>query len=309
MFRAATNFVLLPSAVVASTPIGCENRPERRLGRAPRQHRLSKGIPWAVAWLMSAVVGAGMSGCGNFSAAGKNAEGVRMFQQARYEEALRLFQQARYDDPSNADAHYNIAATLHEMAMRSQRLEDAQQAEQAYRMCLDRDPNHREAYRGLAVLLTRQGRTDEAFALLQRWVDQQPASADARIELARLCDETGRKPAAENLVLQALSIEPNNARALTALGKLREEAGRHAEALAAYQRSYMVDNRQTELPTRIASLQTLLPASAWPTAPAGPPTTAPGSPAAIMAGRPSPSNLVPAPAGPSNTLVGQSPWR
>ncbi len=232
-----------------------------------------------------------------------------MFQQARYDEALRLFQQARYDDPSNADAHYNIAATLHEMAMRSQRVEDAHQAEQAYRMCLDRNPNHREAYRGLAVLLARQGRMDEAFALLQRWVEQQPTSADARIELARLCDETGRKPAAENLVLQALSIEPNNARALTALGKLREEAGRHAEALAAYQRSYAVDDRQSELPTRIASLQTLLPAPTWAAGPAGQPADVPGNPTAIMAGRTTPSNRVPAPVGPSNTLVGQSPWR
>lgn len=309
MFRVATFLALIPSAARAANRIGCRPRQDRWPAHARRQRRPSERVYRAVGWLLLSVACGGLSGCGNFSAAGKNAEGVRMFQQARYDEALRLFQQARFDDPSNADAHYNIAATLHEMAMRSQRLEDVHQAEQAYRMCLDRNPNHREAYRGLAVLLARQGRTNEAFALLQRWVEQQPTSADARIELARLCDESGHKPLAENLVLQALSVEPNNARALTALGKLREEAGRHAEALAAYQKSYATDDRQSELPTRIAALQTVLPSPAWSSGPGWQPTTAPGSPAAIMAGRPTPSNLAPAATGPSNTLVGQSPWR
>lgn len=309
MFRAATILALLPPAAATARPRGRLSRPNLRPGHSPCPARPSAGVALVLGWLLLAVACSGLIGCGNFSAAGKNAEGVRMFQQARYDEALRLFQQARYDDPSNADAHYNIAATLHEMAMRSQRLEDVHQAEQAYRMCLDRNPNHREAYRGLAVLLSRQGRTNEAFALLQGWAEQQPSSADARIELARLCDETGRKPLAENLVLQALSIEPNNARALTALGKLREEAGRHAEALAAYQRSYAADDRQSELPTRIASLQTVLPAPAWAAGPGGPPIANPGSPAATMASRPGTSSYAVPPAGPSNTLVGQSPWR
>lgn len=309
MFRAATNFVLFPSAVVAPKPINRPSRTARRPFCALRPPRSSNSGDRLCVCLLLGIVFAGISGCGNFSAAGKNAEGVRMFQQARYDEALRLFQEARYDDPSNADAYYNIAATLHEMAMRSQRLEDVHQAEHAYRMCLDRNPNHREAYRGLAVLLARQGRTNEAFALLQGWVEQQPSSADARIELARLCDEAGQKSMAENLVLHALSIEPNNARALTALGKLREESGRHAEALAAYQRSFAVDDRQSELPTRIASLQTLLPAPTWATGPGGQPITNPGGPTAVMATRPAASSFPPSPTRPSNTMVGQAPWR
>lgn len=309
MFRAATVLALFRSAASTASPRGRLSRSILRAGRSPRRRRPSASVASAIGGLLIAVACGGLSGCGNFSAAGKNAEGVRMFQQARYDEALRLFQQARYDDPSNADAHYNIAATLHEMAMRNQRLEDVQQAEHAYRMCLDRNPNHREAYRGLAVLLSRQGRTNEAFALLQGWAEQQPSSADARIELARLCDETGRKPLAENLVLQALSIEPNNPRALTALGKLREESGRHAEALAAYQRSYAADDRQSELPTRIASLQTVLPAPAWAAGPGSQPLPNSAGPAAAVAGRPGASSYAVPPAGPSNTLVGQSPWR
>jgi tetratricopeptide (TPR) repeat protein len=206
-----------------------------------------------------------LAGCNNFSAQGKNAEGVRLYQQARFQEALRQFQEARYDDPNNADAYYNIAATLHQLAQLESRPEDLKQAEHSYRMCLDRNANHRDAYRGLAVLLSKQGRTDESYALLQGWVERQPSSADARIELARLCDEMGEKARAEGCVLEALALQPENARALTALGKLREESGRRSEALAAYQRSYAVDNRQSELATRIASLQ----GAVYPTAPAG----------------------------------------
>ena len=240
-------------------------------------------------------------GCGNFSAQGKNAEGVRLYQQARLPEALRLFQEASYDDPKNADAYYNIAATQHQLAQSQNRPEELRQAEQSYRMCLDRNANHRDAYRGLATLMSQQGRTNESVALLQGWVERQPGSADARIELARLADELGDKTRAEGVLLDALALQPENPRALTALGKLREDAGRRAEALAAYQRSYAVDNRQGELATRIASLQRTV----APTMPVG--TGYPAgvaSPAGTWAGAPGA-----APATPTAPTGGSLQWR
>ena len=56
------------------------------------------------------MVPAGRAGLGvgrrrSFAAQGRNAEGVRLFQQNRYQEALREFQEASYDDPGNADAY------------------------------------------------------------------------------------------------------------------------------------------------------------------------------------------------------------
>ena len=138
------------------------------------------------------------------------------------------------------------------------RTPDLQQAENLYNQCLERDPNHTDAYRGLAVLLNETGRQREAFNLLNHWSSASPKSADPKIELARLYEEFGDKEAATGHLLDALAAEPNNARALAALGKLREEAGDHAQALADYQRSLWYDRFQPEVAARVAALQSAI---------------------------------------------------
>jgi len=202
--------------------------------------------------LLCAVI---LAGCTTFTAASKNAEGVRLLQQARYQEALAEFQQAARIDPQNADAYYNLAATYHRLGKLENRPNYLEQAELLYQQCLDRAPDHVDGHRGLAVLLCEQGRPQEAIRLLQGWVDRQPRSADARIELARLYDELGDKNSAVENLLASLAIDADNPRALTALGKLREEAGHHAQALENYARSLARDNRQPAVAARIASLQ------------------------------------------------------
>ena len=196
-----------------------------------------------------------LTGCGEFAAQGRNAEGVRLFQQARYQEAMRQFQQAAYDDPVDSDAYYNMAATYHRTGQVEHRQADLDQAECYYNQCLDRHPDHAECYRGLAVLLAEQGRKEDAFRLVEGWVMRQPCSADAKIELARLNDEFGNHQVAKNQLVEALAVEPENARALAALGKIREDTGDRAQALANYQRSYLRDNRQPAVAARIAALQ------------------------------------------------------
>jgi tetratricopeptide (TPR) repeat protein len=210
----------------------------------------------AICGCFAVALALGAAGCGNFSAQGKNAEGVRLYQQARFQDAMRQFQEARYDDPSNPDAYYNLGATLHRLGHLENRPDDLRQAEHYYRMCLDRNADHRDGYRGLAVLLAEQGRVDEAAALLQGWGERQPTSSDARIEIARLYDEWGYRDRAKLHLQEALALQPENPRALAALGKVREESGERVEALAAYRKSLALDNRQAELASRISSLQT-----------------------------------------------------
>ncbi len=195
------------------------------------------------------------AGCNNFLAAGRNAEGVRLYQQARLQEAMRQFQEATYSDPSNADGYYNLAATYHRLGLKENQPSYLAQAENYYNQCLDRQAGHSECYRGLAVLLAEQGRNDEAFRLLEGWVDREPNSTDAKIELARLFEEFGDKNAAKQHLIEALAVESSNSRALAALGKIREDMGEHAQALANYQRSYAYDRFQPHLAGRIAALQ------------------------------------------------------
>jgi tetratricopeptide (TPR) repeat protein len=208
-----------------------------------------------------------VSGCGSFVARGYNAEGVRSFQQAQYQLALTQFGEAIHEDPANPDGYYNLAATYHRIGKTSKRQTDLDQAESFYNQCLDHDPEHRDCYRGLAVLLVEENRTQEAFRLIEGWAGRQPASADARIELARLNEECGDKKSAQDHLVEALTIEPNNARALAALGKIREELGQRAQAVANYQRSLYLNPFQPELAAHVAALQQTDPTVAAVTAP------------------------------------------
>lgn len=196
-----------------------------------------------------------LTGCGSFASQGLNSEGVRNFQQAQYQNAIRNFQEAVYNDQNNANGYYNLASTYHRIGKLEHRQSDLDQAETHYNMCLDRNGNHVECYRGLAVLLAEQGRKEEAFRLLDGWSQRDPKLADAKVELARLNDEYGDRRAAESLLIDALAADPSNARALTALGKIREEAGDTAQALVNYQRSLDVDDRQEYVASRVAALQ------------------------------------------------------
>ena len=225
---------------------------------------------------LAATLGVGvlpLAGC-QWAAHSQNAEGVRMFQQAYYPGALQKFQQAVQTDPANPDSYYNLAATYHKMADLHHQKSDLQQAEGYYHQCLDRDPNHQDCYRGLAVLLVSQQRQQDAFKLLEGWAERNPAQSAPKIELARLCEERGDKPAATQHLVEAVAVDPSNSRALAALGKLREEAGDTTQALANYQRSLQVNRFQPQVASRAASLQSSLTPAPIVTPPGGTRTVA-----------------------------------
>jgi Tfp pilus assembly protein PilF len=208
-------------------------------------------------------------GCNNFTAQGRNAEGVRLFQQGRLQEAVQQFQEATYADPTSADGYYNLAATYHQLGRSQKQSADLARAETYYRQCLQHNPNHRDGHRGLAVLLAEQCRTEEAFRSLENWASQQPALADPKIELARLYEEFNNKAAAKERLIEAVAADPSNARAWAALGKIREDLGEQPQALANYQRSLQLDNTQPQVASRVAVLQASAGAAAAPAPAAG----------------------------------------
>ncbi|HEY2882137.1 MAG TPA: tetratricopeptide repeat protein [Pirellulales bacterium] len=195
-------------------------------------------------------------GCGMMSGQ-QNSEGVKLFQQGSYDAAAQRFRQAMQSEPNNPDSYYNLAAYYHRQGQLEQKPVDLAQAESYYRQCLDRNPNHVECRRGLAVLMVEQGRSQEAFAMLEDWGTQNPTLAAPKIEEARLFEEFGDKDAAKEHLTAALAVSPNDPRALAALGKLREDTGDVNQALANYQRSLMVNHFQPELAQRVAALQSV----------------------------------------------------
>ena len=193
------------------------------------------------------------SGC-RLTADGRNLQGVRLFQQAQYQQALNEFQQAIASNPTNADAYYNLASTYHRLASVQNDSTLRAQAEELYNRCLDIDGNHVECHRGLAVLLAQTGRTDRSLALLKNWVVRSPNNADARIELARLYDEFGQDDNAKIELHEAIKRDVNNDRAWAALAFLNEQDGQYASALANYQRSLNIKPTQPQLAQRIVDL-------------------------------------------------------
>ena len=188
----------------------------------------------AVLLLAAGLCLAAAAGCSDLVAVGRNSQGVRLYERGQYQEALQEFQEATYGDPNGPDGYYNLAATYHRLGKLRNQPDYLARAETCYRQCLDRNPNHRDCHRGLAVLLAEQGRVDEAFRSIQTWADQQPSLSAPKVELARLHEEYGNKSAAKERLVEAITANPTDARQWAALGKLREDSGEYAQALTNY---------------------------------------------------------------------------
>jgi len=232
-------------------------------------------------------------GCGSLPNT-NNAAGVRLYQQGQYAAAMQQFQQALLAEPRNADAYYNLAASYHRVGAAQQDRQSLAQAENLYNQCLDRDENHTDCHRGLAVLLVETERSDRAFALIQNWAARNPRSAEARVELARLYEEFGDAETAKTNLQTAVQLDQANARAWAALGRLRERAGDPSQALANYQRSLQLNRQQPALAERVAFLQSQVPSGFYGTGSGTATAAVPGVPAFPAAAAP-PANTPAAP--------------
>jgi tetratricopeptide (TPR) repeat protein len=211
--------------------------------------------PCSTAWFGLLGVILAMAGGCKLVSNGQNADGVHQFQQGQYQAAIERFHKAIASDPKNPDGYYNLASTYHRLGKLNHRKEDLDQAESYYNQCLDRNENHQECYRALAVLLVEEQRSEEAFRLLEGWANRNPTASPPKVELARLSQEFGKRDAAREYLQEALAVNPYDARALAAMGQWHEQSGNQAQALANYQRSLGHDSFQPELAARVASLK------------------------------------------------------
>lgn len=184
-----------------------------------------------------------------------SSQGLRAFQSGNQQVALQQFQQAVAQNPTNPDAYYNLAATLHRLGSQTNNQDMLRQAEGVYNQCLDLNENHVDCRRGLAVLLAESDRANSAFTLMKNWAAARPDLADPKIELARLYEEFGDAESAKLHLNQAVMIDPRAARAWAALGRIREQAGETEQAVANYQQSLAANPNQPLVGNRLAALQ------------------------------------------------------
>ncbi len=104
-----------------------------------------------------------------------------------------------------------------------------------YRAILDNTPDHADSLRLLGVLLAGGTETDEAAALLSRYLTLVPDDALACYSLGTLHQRQGRYQEAIGLLHRAVLLKPDFAQSYQALGLALQEAGRLEEADVALQ--------------------------------------------------------------------------
>lgn len=195
-----------------------------------------------------------LPGCQSFTSQSLNAEGVRRMNQGDVQQAEDLFLRARSTNPSDADACYNLAIIEHKRALSCRNADNFSRAEEYYRLALDRNPSHVDAYRGLAALYCDENRVNDAFALLENWNRQELGSVEPKIELARLYNEYNRVDQAEMNLRQALAMDPQNVRALNSMAYVYEQKQMYAEASMMYCKSLQLMPTQTAIAQRRCQL-------------------------------------------------------
>jgi tetratricopeptide (TPR) repeat protein len=129
--------------------------------------------------------------------------GFVMARLGKPEAALADYQKALELDPECASAHFNLAVSL----LQARKYGDA---ESHYRQALAVNPTA-PTYNGLAYVLARQGRTDEAVAEYRKAIDIDPKFIPAYNNLAETLARQGKLDEAENYYRLSLAEQPSSA--------------------------------------------------------------------------------------------------
>jgi len=193
-------------------------------------------------------------GCTNMTAEGRNSQGVRYFQQARYDMAISEFQTAVNQSPDSPEGYYNIGMTYHALGQSNREATYYAQAEQYYKLCLSKNTNHEACRQKYAELMFETGRVVEAFNFLHDWEVVNKDAAAPKLAMAKLYQDARRPEDALTYLNAAALKDPQNAQVYNALGKFREAYGDLTLALENYRVSYQLNPAQPEIATKISQL-------------------------------------------------------
>ncbi len=175
-------------------------------------------------------------------------DALRLYAAGHYDQAAESFEAALNATPGDPELEYQVARCCDLSGQTTK-------AEQFYNACLLRVPNHAPARRGLASLLVRSSRQNEAAKMIEDWLTSAPDRAEPFSLDGWLWHQSGDLPKAEGRLLQALERDRNDAWALVELGLVNEALRRPERALVLYERALDVNPHQPEVAQRLMRLQ------------------------------------------------------
>lgn len=132
-----------------------------------------------------------------------NEQGIKAFQEKRYEDAAQAFTNAIEQNPENALGYVNFGNLLAAM-------NDIERAERFFQKAITVDEKAATAYYGLANLYYESERYTEAAKLYQKSIDYGIEGADAFFMLAKCFEREEQYKLALPFMQRAAEIEPND---------------------------------------------------------------------------------------------------
>lgn len=154
--------------------------------------------------------------------------GVALSAAGRYDEAIEVFRSTmRMHPQGRVKMLYNIGSAHMEKG-------EVASAEEAFRRALDLEPESVKARNGLAVVLVRTGRSDEAVLELNRALRTDRQAVNVRGNLGAVLQSKGDLVGALEQYCEALRLRPADVDTARKVAALLSKTGRAAEAVPYY---------------------------------------------------------------------------
>ena len=177
-----------------------------------------------------------------------NDDGTYLFQRGDFNHARDSFQAGLALVPDDPTLRFNLAQCY-------DRSGDLEKAEQIYRECLQKTPDHTESRHALCVLLVRQKRREEAVRMVEDWLKRQPRLSAPYAEDGWLWHQAGDLPRALSRLEQALQFDPQNVRATVEMALVYEQLGYPDRAFALYEHALDLDPNQPDVLQRVNQMR------------------------------------------------------
>lgn len=159
--------------------------------------------------------------------------GLSALQQDRYQEAVGYLKKA-IQGQSKPLYHFNLGLAF-------KRLGQINEAIDAYRECLKKDPKLIRAWSNLGNAYRTQDRNYEAERCYKKAIDLEPDNALAHFNLGILYHLEKRYDDAIRAYRRTIKYDPSNAKAFSHLGTLYSKLGRYQKSLHYYQKAIELD--------------------------------------------------------------------